>query len=535
MIPERLRYDVFARTVTEVDSKPSTTDEISVLLEVLGCVKRDYSHPGEFTEIARRVQQLAPFYSTTQAETGTEIDRNGDRRGLRTFAEGMVFSALWSIMLIALFLGGISLWAAFPGKTGAVSPLVATSISIGVVISFVATGGVQQVFSFRMSYYRLQDNFPLVRKEAIRGYWIGFLSIMIAAGIFVITAVTTTASPLALTASTVIFLILLGGYRILVIPLYAYRRLFLVAIGLFIALIALYSSYYFLSRASIMSVGYEILISQVFGLAVLDIITAIECSYALLRQRDLSRELQVSLFYDDMSPLRNVRAPRLSLVFFEMLPLFIFGTMFYVFLFFDRLAPWISVVQFSQIYNIHYQFGADLALLVLIPLTGVTYYFLQGLFDLMRANSSATNIVDRTGLKTALGRRLAGMFVCTGIVAGVSIFTLWQYADLIIQAANGGSESVLVFRLSLVAYSLFAFFLANTSINFSFRRYSVPVVLLLVGTLTEVGANLWFPGLVAWWNPVYGLLLSVILVTVASSVNTLRFVMHAHYFYYSSF
>jgi len=284
-----------------------------------------------------------------------------------------------------------------------------------------------------------------------------------------------------------------------------------------------------------MSVGYEILLSQVIGLAVLDIITAIECSSALLKQRDVSRELQLSLSYDDMSPLRNVKAPRLSLVFFQMSPLFIFGTMFYVFLFFDRLTAWIPVAPFSQIYNVHYQFGADLALLVLIPLTGVTYYFLQGLFDLMRDNSSGINIVDRTRLKTAIGRRLAKMFVCMSIVAVVSIFTLWQYAGAIIQAANGGPESVLVFRLSLVTYSLFAFFLANTSISFSFRRYSVPAVLLLVGALSEVSANLWFPSLVAAWIPIYGLLLSVILVTVASSVNTLRFVMQAHYFYYSSF
>jgi hypothetical protein len=447
----------------------------------------------------------------------------------------MIFSAIWSIMLIALFLGGISLWSSFPAKAGSVSPLVATAVGIGVVISFIVTGGVQQVFSFRMSYYRLQDNFPLARKEAIRGYWIGFLSIVIATGIFVIAAMIANISSLELTAYTVLFLILLGGYRILIIPLYAYRRLYMIVIGLGAAIIALYSVYYMMVRTGTASMANSIVTAQVVGLVVLDLVTMIECASALLKRKHVTRNLHGQLLYHEISQLKNVRPPRSSLIFFEMLPLFMFGTMFYVFLFFDRLASLISSNLFSIIYNSNYQLGADLALLILIPLTGVTYYFLQGLSDLMKVSSSATNIDDRSSLKSAVGRHVTRMFVCTGIVAGVSIFVLWQFADSIVQASESGLESVLVFRVGLIAYSLFAFFLANASINFSFRRYSVPVFLLLAATLTELGANIWFPSLISGWNPVYGLLLSILLVTIASSINTLHFIRQAHYFYYSAF
>src|SRR5208282_2593891 len=531
MIPQKFRYHVLARTVAEVDSKPSNPEEVAVLLEVLGFFKKDSLEPTKFSEIAKKVQRLVPFYS---GETDSKKPANDIRwKHVRTFASGMIFSALWSLMLLALYLGGISLWTANPDKAGPIPALLATSIAVGVVISFIVTGGVQQVFTFRMSFYRLQDNLPLARKEAVRSYWVGFLAIAIAASAFIIMNGVAVVSPLQFILYTVLFLILLGGYRILVTPLYSYRKFPLIGIGLAIALTSLYAAYYTLKAVGVLS-PYDVIIAQVIALVILNAITAFESLQSILREKRHATQNQ-SLYHNPV-PLKNVKQPRLGVVFIEMLPLYLFGTMFYVLLFSDRLASWISTSgPILLIYNANYQFGADIAMLVLIPLTGLIYYFLEGLSELLQNESSKTNIANRTALKSTVYRYVEKMFTIIGLAAGVCVIVLWQYADSIVQMTNGQPESVLVLRVGLIAYSLFAFFLANTFISFSFRRYSTPALLLFLATVVELGTNLIGPRMFSGWNPIYGLLGSIILVTIISSLNTVNFIRQAHYFYYAAF
>jgi hypothetical protein len=567
MIPEKYRYDVLARTAAEVDAQPSTY-EVAVLLEVLGCFKKDDLENAQFFEISKEVQRLVPFYSHSSTERPTLTSRPPVGR-MRALVSGMVYSAVWGIMLIALFAGGISLWAAYPEKVGFISPTIATAVALGVVISFIATGGVQQVFALRMSYYRLQDNFPLARNEAVRGYVIGFLSIAIAAAAFLFFNAVATVFPVELAAYAVMFLVLLGAYRILVIPLYAYRRFHLIAIGLGAALVCLYGVFYWLRQTPIITLDYEVLATrfagfgvfnvatavesilqilrsgvnqnvlaaQFAGLGALSVITAIESIHDVLHPKwNQAQGLANPSFYQESAPLRNVRPPRLDLVLFEMLPVFAFGTMFYVFLFFDRLLSWISVRgPFLLTYNANYEFGADIALLILIPLTGTIQYYLLRLSDLLETESSATSVIEKSRLMVRVRRFVVKMFASIGLIACLAVFILWQYADQVVQLARGNQESVMVLRLALLAYSLFAFFLANTFISLSFRRYAVPALLLILATFVELGANTFCPSLISDWNPVYGLLLSIAIVTVIASINTARIIRQAHYSYYSAF
>ncbi len=102
MIPQRFRYHVLARTVAEVDSRPSNQEEVAVLLEVLGFFKKDNLEPTKFSEIAKKVQRLIPFYSGESDDSKKNVD-DIRWKHVRTFASGMIFSALWSLMLLALY------------------------------------------------------------------------------------------------------------------------------------------------------------------------------------------------------------------------------------------------------------------------------------------------------------------------------------------------------------------------------------------------------------------------------------------------
>jgi len=275
MIPIQYRNDVLARTVAEVDPQPSSLDEIVVLLEVLGIAKSRNFDVFRSSGASEEVMQLVPFYSrSNESNRGEENRRSRVRQKLRPFVSGMIFNAVWSMMLAALFLGGISLWAAIsPQSAGLISAPVAAAITIGVVVSFIATGGIEQVFSLRISYYRLQENSPLANKEAIRGYMLGFPSLIVAAALLYLAIVGWHLLPSDLGTYTLMFLVLLGTYRILAIPLYAYKKFGLITVGLCVALLSLYFAFSFL-HTRIASVNIGILTAQVVGLAILDVITA---------------------------------------------------------------------------------------------------------------------------------------------------------------------------------------------------------------------------------------------------------------------
>src|SRR5208337_4687694 len=104
--------------------------------------------------------------------------------------------------------------------------------------------------------------------------------------------------------------------------------------------------------------------AQVVGLAILDVITATECAFGVLRGKlNVGRQERNLPFYTALSSLKNVKPPRLSVVFLEVFPLFVFGTMFYVFLFLDRLTRWIPAGGSSVLVSsFRYQYGADVAL-----------------------------------------------------------------------------------------------------------------------------------------------------------------------------
>jgi hypothetical protein len=438
-------------------------------------------------------------------------------------------------MVTILFAGGISLWATYPERLGTISSPIAFSVGFGVLIAFIATGGAQQVFSQRISYYKLQDNLPLTRTEAKRCYAIGFLSIVIAILAFLFANVVTTVFPLELAAFTVLFLGLLGSYLVLVVPLYAYRKFHLVALGLSMALTCLYSVFYAMKYTGFAGKDYIVIISQFVGLVALNVVTAIECA-VVLRPTQCGVDFQRYISNKSTAPLGKVRAPKLSVVLLEMVPLFVFGTLFYLILFFDRLIGWTSKrVPFLLTYNTRYQFGADIALLVLIPLTAIIYYYSHGFYDMLEAESSAINIRHRAGMQDKLKKFVTELFASIGVVGCVSVFVLWQYAPLVLWVTGGDQETLSVFRFSLVTYSLLAFFLANTFVSFSLRRYLLPAILLLVGALTDLGVNMIFRPFVLGWHPVYGLLAGLTLANIIATCGTARFIRKADYYYYSAF
>jgi len=57
----------------------------------------------------------------------------------------------------------------------------------------------------------------------------------------------------------------------------------------------------------------------------------------------------------------------------------------------------------------------------------------------------------------------------------------------------------------------------------------------LLATVAELATNALLPAYVSVWNPVYGLLLSILLVTIIASVNTIHLARRVRYFYYSAF
>jgi len=134
--PSNATYvDSLARTIAEVEPNVKDYLEVAVILEIVGVsdeTARLHGYESVFA-LARDVEPLVELYRPrTSPARGGPLEQ---RSAFILFFTGMFYNLWWVIMLVALFLGGQSLWASVR-----LPPDIATSIGLGVILGLVATG-----------------------------------------------------------------------------------------------------------------------------------------------------------------------------------------------------------------------------------------------------------------------------------------------------------------------------------------------------------------------------------------------------------
>ena len=495
--------------------------ETAVILEALGYSDHDaqgfgYSDLFGFAEAIKRV--AGPYAGQLPSDPAVARQRISRLSGF--------FGNLgWMLVLIALFVGGHSLWAARD-----VSAEAGAAMGLGVVLGLAVGGGIQQVASWKISYYYLQGNLPLVRFVMRRLVVVGIgLLIATATAAFLIAADGFPASVAALSAA---YALLVGGYRLAIAPLIGLNRMKSVFTVTALGLAGMFAAYTLLSDLGVERL-MAVLLSQLVGVTLISVLSGVTLG-VLVGGLRLRPAPPVDAFHIQTQVLRRVQPPRFWALLFDSLPQFLFGTWFFLFLFGDRLVLWISAVARTSGYNAGYQIGVDSALLMIVPISAIHVPLFMRLSERLDDLALRTRCYDRQGFARSIGQAYSALVMRVSIPAAAICAIALLLADQIIDAVGGDGTSVRVFRTAIIGMFMFSLFLSNAALLAIFRRTALTGALLLVAAIMNIVLTSVFASLIAPAAAVLGFLLSSLFLAVASLISIARMSRRADHAYYAA-
>lgn len=518
--------DSIARTVSEVEGEPKDHLEVAVILEILGYSDNDAREAGfcNLFELAKAVHGSVSRYSEPEYCREEEKPRPNS---IRLFLAGMFYNLGWMIMLMSLFLGGQSLWAAKGLPTE-----VSTAIGMGVLLGLVTTGGIQQFTAWKLIYYQTQGNNPLARFIMRRNLIFGF-------GILVVTAlaligVNTLALgfPHSVILITIYFLALIGTYRIFATPIFAFRKFWALISVSISALVAMFASYFIFDSMDMERVR-AVVTSQSIGLAVL-IVSSVYFAYRYVFSEYEERDEDEPPFYARPDLPKRVKAPRYWVLAYEGIPFILYGTLYFVFIFGDRLVSWLGAGPLMINYNRTYQIGVDLALLLLIPITGVKFTYLYTLSDYLEKNLKRIDTARSASFNDVLMSFYKRMFIGVSLFGILFVSVAFLAGDSIVAFAGGNAESATVFKWALLGILLFSLFLTNSVFSFCFRKHKAIVVVLALGCVLAYTLSYTLSTVNQWYS-VFGFILSSLFLVTASFFVVVDMLRNADHTYYQAF
>jgi O-antigen/teichoic acid export membrane protein len=498
--------------------------ETAVILEALGYNDRDARAHGyaDLFGFAAAVIEAAPPYEWHEPW----VDTNGARqRAKQSSFAGFFSNITWLLLLVTLFMGGHSLWAARD-----LTPEMGAATGLGVILGLAVSGGVQQFASWKISYYYLQGNLPLVRFVLWRTIIIGagLLLATAAAGFFIVAD----GLPMDLAALSAAYVLLVGVYRLSTAPLLGLNRLRSVFAVTLFGLSGMFTSYTFFTEVG-MDRLMSVLLSQVVGVALISGSSGVILGFAVGGFRAWSRPpARVLLVRPE--ELHNVRPPRLWALLFDSLPQLLFGTLFFLFLFADRLVLWVTSPARDAGYNMAYQIGVDTALVMIVPISAIQFPLMRRLSERLEDVALRTGCGDASTFSASVGGVYRLLMVRMAGAAGAICALAFTLSNEIVGIAGGDSSSVGVFEAALVGIFFSALFLSTAAFVMTFRRIADMGALLLVAAVTNVTVSVGFVMLVGPSWAVVGFVVGSLVLALASFAYVASLIRRADHAYYSA-
>lgn len=495
--------------------RPKGVDEVAILLESLGYsseVVAELWYPDLFA-LARDVTALIEKYVTDDERTASQ-GTSWFVRACRDYAIGSLYAGPWIIAVLGLAVFGASLWSSLS------TPLhLATAIALGAYVAQLISGFFSQGVARRLTFYFLQDNGPLM-------CWTFDRLVVLSFGMIALVGV---------------------ALWLLMRPFYGDPDAWLSAV------FAAGSALFQLSLASLYTLrrfGWIIGISLFATL-----VTGLTFAVLFHRHVDLPWEpatlaLEVGaiggavFLFTRLTLARRSRkneefvAPNYAPLVASTIPYALFGLCYFAAILVDRIFAGIaSTSEHGFAYAATYELGADLALIAMVPVTGVINVILEALPTRILSGASI-GIAERE----PLGRPMARFYLVSvlALLAAAAIATI--LGDVVGAWAlhsprlGGDPAALFVLRGATVGYALITVGLLNAQLLFFLSR---PRWALVAAVLALCASLLWCSTAAILQLPaqtmVGGLCCAALVFAVVTFVAAHHWMRHFTYAYYAAY
>lgn len=439
---------------------------------------------------------------------------------IRQFLRGVIFAIPMAISVVSMLTLKYSLWS-----YENLSVELATSIAIGTILSFITVGGFTQAIARRGFFYIIQGYYNMARRITFHFIKLGFLLCLLICVAILLINLVIKVFPIDMLIVIILYFFFLNTIWLSVTVMYILKKELLFT-GLIIVGIAVV---FFLFTV----LNVNIIVAQLIALSLVSIVSMLLVVH-LFKQAELKEEKGIS-----------PELPKMSVTLFSTLPYYIYGTLYFTFLFIDRIVAWTRNSDFMPYliwFRGEYELGLDFALLVLILPMGISEVVLtKMMMDIEISQKSywgdEVHIMNRKFLSVYVHRLLQILLaaVISAVLLYWSLIQLFEhFPSLSTKSLFASPETYLVFIVSLIAYVIVAVALMNAVILFSLSQPDFVVRSIWISLLVNVGSGFLLSRWIDYHYAVFGLLLGSIVFLYFTTKHVVRVLRNLDYYLYAA-
>jgi hypothetical protein len=403
-----------------------------------------------------------------------------------------------------------------------------SAIALGFIASYVVTGGFMQTNVRRGLFYLYQDEPWLARWTALRAWSISLrVTLLLLAPALLVNALFHL-MPWSIVLTAAAYYVALSILWLNWALLYLVRKtwMFLVTTGVALAVVLFAAKVLHVSPIGANAVGLIVADALSFALALWN----------------LNRTGRASTRPGVVNP------PRLTVLVYSTSKFFLYGLLYNSFLFADRLIAWTSATgredfpPYGFWLNVRYELGMDLALVVVMLLSGIVEHATQRFSEELVPREKRVKSVDVArfvdGARHEYRRRviaLAGAAILAlGAAAGVAL-ALREMPSLPIHQALLTATATRVFIVASLAYVVFMFALQNVLMLLTLSRVELVVRSVAVALAANVAVGFICSRAIHYSAAVFGLLAGAMVLAFLTGRAMRAVLGELDYHYYAAY
>lgn len=520
------RLESLLNEVLNRNQRPEDRHEITAILESLGWNDGRASRDFGVADVFELAEVLWERCRTKVLYTSfSKVEKHSIAQTfmllLRQFLRGVIFAIPMAVSVASMLSLKFSLWS-----YENLSVELATSIAIGTILSFVTVGGFTQAIARRGFFYIIQGYYNMARRITFHFIRLGFLICLVISGAIFLLNLVIHMFPTSMLMVIILYFFFLNTIWLSVTVMYILKKELLFT-GLIIGGIGIvYVLFELLDLVNI-------IIAQLIALSIVSAISMVLVVYLFKRAESKTEK--------GISP----QLPKMSVMLYSTLPYFIYGTLYFSFLFVDRIVAWsrnTDVMPYLIWFRGEYELGLDFALLVLILPMGISEVALtKMMMDIEVSQKSywgdETEKMNRHYIHEYF-RRLVQIFL-SAVVSAIGLYWLLvklfqTYPSLSAKSLFAIEDTHFVFIISLIAYIFVAIALMNAVILFSLSQPGFVVRSIWISLIVNVGIGFLLSRWVEYHFAVFGLLLGSIVFLALSSIQVYRVLRKLDYYLYAA-
>lgn len=439
---------------------------------------------------------------------------------ISNFLRGTIFALPMAVSVFAMITLRFSLWS-----YENLSVEMATSIAIGTILSFVTVGGFTQAIARRGFFYIMQGYYGMARRVTFYFITLGTIACLVISGMIIFVNTLINLFPTHMILLIILYYFFLNTIWLAVTVMYILKKEIVFTGLIIVGIIIVYILF--------VIVGINIIVSQLISLLLVSFIS-----------------IGLAVYFFNSAEKREEKGiepklPKMSVTIFNTLPYFVYGVLYFTFLFMDRILAW-SVDNAFLPYFIwfrgDYELGLDFSLLVLIIPMGVIEVVLYKLMNNIQLSQQRFFGQDINKMNNKYIWEYLNRVIFMFIVALVSAVAVYYSLSIFLNIFNAEMGAIIyenelthfVFIMSLIAYVFLSIALTNAVTLFSLSQPEKVIKAIVPALMANLVVGFVLSRWIGYEFAVIGLLVGSIVFVILSSYQVFTVLKKLDYYMYAA-